>query len=120
MRFKFPKKIIIGDAEFDIFYSKKNDAASFQYPYEGKRGYIKLGTNDLKTNPTRFLCFLIHELKEIIQTEQCTRFMRRDEHSENSYEFHYTHKEHTDLLCEAGRVVKLFYKMKFQDIKPLL
>ena len=108
MKFKFPKKITIGDTEFDIKYDPKSTSGEFSYPFEGKRGFVKIGTESLKSNPTRFVTILIHEFKEIIQVEQSTRFNRNDDHGANSFEFHYTHKEHTDLCARLSGVLTKF------------
>ncbi len=110
IQYKFPKKITIGDIEYDITYDKENDDAEFSYPFKKKRGFIRFGTECIKTNPTRFINLLIHEFKEIIQVEQSTRYSRRDEHSANSFEFHYSHKEHTDLCARLAGLLTQFIK----------
>lgn len=110
MQFKFPKKIMIGDVDFRITYNRKEGGGEFGYPWKGKRAFIKLGTRDLKTNPTRFFNVVMHELKEIIQQEQNVRYLRPDEHGDNSYEFHYTHKEHTDLCARLAGLLTHFIK----------
>lgn len=108
MKFKYPKEIIIGETKFEVKYSKKVSGGEFQYPWKGKRGYIKFGIADIQVNPIRHLAVIIHELKEIVQIEQSTRYTRRDEHSDNSYEFHYTHKEHTDLCARLAGLLTHF------------
>lgn len=108
MKFKFPKKIMIGDTLFHITYDKKTNGAEFQYPYKGEKAYINIGIRNIKVNPTRVLSMIIHELKEIIQIEQVVRFDRRDEHSDNTYEFHYSHKEHSDLCSRLGGLLDNF------------
>lgn len=108
IQYKFPKKIMIGDVEFEMRYDNKTNGADFSYPYKKDKGYIRLGTSDLKSNPTRFLSILIHELKEIIHIEQSTRFKREDEVT--TYEFHYSHKEHTDLCARLAGLLIQFIK----------
>jgi len=108
IQYKFPKKIIIGDIEFEMRYDNKRNGGEFSYPYKKDKGFIIIGTSDLKINPPRFLAILIHELKEIIQVEQSTRFDRCDE--AKNYEFHYTHKEHTDLCARLAGLLTQFIK----------
>lgn len=106
MKLKFPKKIIIGDTEFWMKYNKTHSGGSFQYPFKNKKGQIEIGTEHLKTNPIRVLGVIIHELKEIIQVEQSARYIRQDEGT--SYEFHYSHKEHTDLCARLSGLLTNF------------
>ena len=54
----------------------------------------------------RVLSILIHELKEIIHVEQGTRYDRNDEFK--AYEFHYTHKEHTELCSRLAGLLSQF------------
>ncbi len=108
MKFKFPKKITIGDGEFYVKYDPKRSDAEFQYPYNKKKGFLIIGTENIKLNPVRVLAMIIHELKEIIQVEQCTRFESRD--AANSYQFHYTHKEHSDLCSRLACLLDNFIK----------
>ena len=51
---------------------------------------------------------ILHELKEIIQIEQATRFKRIDESC--NYEFHYSHKEHTELCSRLAGLLSQFIK----------
>ena len=107
MQFRFPKKIVIGDTLFHIKYDVKKGGGSFAYPREKTVGLIEVGTRDLKTNPIRILNVFMHEVKEIIHVEQATRYERGDN---NEYEFHYTHKEHTDLVARLASAVFEFIK----------
>lgn len=108
MKFKFPKTITVGDTIFEIKYDKKSTGGSFIYPRKNKKGLITIGVETIKTNPNRFLNVVIHELKEIIQVEQDTRLYRNSE--ENSYVFHYSHAEHTDLCARLASLLTLFIK----------
>src|ERR1035437_11178835 len=94
------KKIIIGDTEFTIKWDKKKGGGEFSYPWKKDKAFIRISLEDEKTNPAGVLAILIHELKEIIQVEQRTRYDRQDENK--AFEFHYTHKEHTDLCSRLG------------------
>jgi len=110
MKIKKLKKITIGDVVWDIKWDKKKDDGEFVYPWgkEKTRGFIRIGIIDEKVNPTRVLGILIHELKEIIQVEQSVRYIRTDEHK--NYEFHYTHKDHTDLCARLAGLLNEFIK----------
>ncbi len=110
MKYKFPRKITIGDTDFDVIYDKKEGGGEFSFAFKNERAFLKIGTRELKTNPHRFLAIVIHELKEMIQVEQGVRFNRNDEHSANSLEFHYTHKEHTDLCSRLAGLLTQFIK----------
>ena len=108
MKFKYPKKITIGDTVFTIEYDYTcDDGAYFQYPDKGKKALLKFGMKNHKANPEQFLNHLIHELKEIIQVEQSTRLFRR---GADSYEFHYTHSEHSDLCSRLSGLLLNFLK----------
>lgn len=108
MEYKFPKTISIDSIEFDMRYDKNYSGAEFSYPDDKNRGYIEIGTQIIKTSPSFFLELLIHELKEIIQIQQSTRYYRPDE--SRSYEFHYTHKEHTDMCTRLAGLLTNFIK----------
>jgi len=101
------KKITIGSTDFDIIWDKKTSSGSFSYP-DKKKAFIKIGVEDHKINPLRTFEIIIHELKEIIQLEQSTRYGRADE--ARNYEFHYTHKEHTDLCSRLAELLNKFIK----------
>ena len=83
MKFKFPKKITIGDVVWKIKYLKDYAGGSFLY----KDHTINIGIKHYKNNPTRTLNVIIHELKEIIQVEQGVRF--EDPTENKNYQFHY-------------------------------
>lgn len=107
MKFKYPKVILIGETAFHITYDSKNDDASFQYPYKGKKAYIKFGMQNHKINPVGFLHMVIHELKEIIQIEQSTRIKN---YGKEIYEFHYNHNEHQNTCCRLAGLLTNFIK----------
>ena len=107
MKFKYPKQITIGDSVFHIKYDSKYGGGNFNYPSAKKRGLIRIGTSNIKTNPIRVLNIFMHEVKEIIHVEQATRYDRNDN---GEYEFHYTHKEHTDLVARLAAAVDAFIK----------
>ena len=102
------KKIVIGDTEFQVKWDKKIGGGSFHYPRENEKAEIVIGMIEEKINPIGILNIIIHELKEIIQVEQRTRYDRQDEN--RAYEFHYTHKEHTDLCSRLAGLLVQFYK----------
>ena len=113
MKLKFPKKIIIGDTVFKIRLDSKTSAASFFYYDQNnvkaiEGGEIKIGTYLLKVNPIRVFSEIIHELKEIIQVEQGARL--RDPSVTENYEFHYNHKQHTDLCSRLAGLLNEFIK----------
>ena len=95
MKIKKINKITIGDCTFNIKWDKTKTDGEFSYAWKNKPAFIRIGIKEEKKNPERTLSTLIHELKEIIQVEQGTRYDRGDENM--AYEFHYTHKEHTTL-----------------------
>lgn len=108
MKYKYPKKITIGQTVFHIKYDKKSDdGAKFRYPHKNKRAYIEFGMRNHEANPLAFLGTLIHELKEIIQIEQSTRMFVR---GNNSYIFHYTHQQHDDLCGRLAELLTQFIK----------
>ena len=74
MTIKKIKKILIGDCNYDIIWDKENNDGEFSFSWKGKNGFIRIGTREEKNNPERVLNILIHELKEIIQVEQMTRY----------------------------------------------
>lgn len=99
MKIKRLKKIIVGDHDFDIIWEKDHSGGSFNY----EKREIEIGT---KNGELRAFGVLIHELKEIIQVEQNTRYERYDE--DRSFEFHYTHKEHTQLCSMLAGLLSQF------------
>ena len=109
MKFKFPKTITIGETIFHIEYDyKKENGASFQYALNGEKAFFKFGMLNHKNNPLEFFSMLIHELKEVIQIEQGTRF-RRNANSDSCM-FVYNHKEHTDMCCRLTSLLEQFIK----------
>jgi len=101
MKFKFPKKITIGDVVWKIKYLKDYAGGSFLY----KDHTINIGIKHYKNNPTRTLNVIIHELKEIIQVENDTRLERGN--NDSDYVFVYGHREHTDICRRlAGLLVE--------------
>ena len=107
MKIKFIKKILIGDTVFKIIYDKTYEGAEFHYATEKEKAYIKFGMKDYKNNQLGFIGMLIHELKEIIQTEQGSRIYNS---SNNNFEFHYNHKEHQDLCSRLAGLLDQFIK----------
>ena len=107
MKYKYPKKITIGNTKFKINYNYKEDGAEFQYPSHNKKAYIMFGMACHKKSPEQFLSLIIHELKEIIQIEQSTRLWRR---GTDEYEFHYTHVEHADLCNRLSNALVKFIR----------
>lgn len=110
MKLKFPKTIKISDTTFKVIKNPKDSGGEFRYwnnddKKELKMGEITIGTLLLKSNPTRVLSIIIHELKEIIQVEQGVRF-RQDGDDES--QFHYTHKEHSDLCARLAGLLEEF------------
>jgi len=108
MKIKKIKKITIGDIVWNIKWDKKEDGGEFSYPWgqKKKKPFIRISVVQEKVNPVSVLSILIHELKEIIQAEQCVRYKRTDER--DVYEFHYTHKEHTDLCSRLAGLLSKF------------
>ena len=107
MKYKYPNSILIGDTNFKIIYDYDYEDASYQYSTDKEQGYIKFGMKNHKYHSEQFLSFLIHELKEIIQIEQSTRFFKR---GNDNYEFHYSHSEHSDLCCRLAGLLIQFIK----------
>ena len=107
MKLKFPKKIMIGSAEFLIEKNPEIAGGDFTYCNKGKKGKITIGTKHLKSSPTRVLETIIHELKEVIQVEQSVRYQRLDL-EEGEYLFSYGHKEHTDLCSRLAGLLNYF------------
>lgn len=112
LKLKFPKKIRIGDNDFEIKLDKKITGGSFKYWSEEKDkatggGEIMIGTFLLEKNPKSVLTSIIHELKEIIQVEQGVRFQEPSE--SKNYEFHYRHKEHTDFCARLSGLLWEFF-----------
>ena len=109
MKLKFPKTITIGDTEFDVKTDKESSGGEFYYYDERKKltkGKIIIGTKLLKIYPVNILTAIIHELKEIIQNEQGTRYSCPTE--KNSYEFHYNHKQHSDFCARLSQAISQF------------
>ena len=96
MKLRFPKEITVNDQTFKIKYDANAFDGEFAYADKKNPAFIRIGTGDLKHSPLPTLMRITHELKEIIHIGQSTRFRRIDN---NEYEFHYTHREHTDM-CE--------------------
>jgi len=109
LKLKFPKSVTIGDTPFKIKTDKKSNGGEFYYWDDAKKkgGCITIGTCLLKINPTAVLSIIIHELKEAIQIEQGTRFHIP---GEDGYEFHYNHRQHTDLCSRLAALLSQFIK----------
>ena len=113
MKLKFPKTILVGDTRFTIKLDKERTGGEFSYWGEykdgvAKGGYIIIGTFLLKVNPLQVLNTIIHELQEIICVEQGTRFPVP--HHDNAYEFHYNHRQHTELCSRLAGLLEQFIK----------
>lgn len=106
MQFKYPKKIKIGSTLFLIRYNKDHNGASLSYPDGENKAFIEFGMRGHKNNPLRYLELVIHELKEIIQIEQSTRYQRGG----SGYTFIYTHDEHEDLCGRLAGLLSKFIK----------
>jgi len=102
MKIKRLRKIVIGDTTFKMKWDADDSGGHVKYPNEDEPGEIMVGTMIDATNPENTLSVLIHELTEAIHIDQRTRYIRPD--TLDSYEFHYTHREHT-VLC--GRLAGL-------------
>lgn len=108
MKIKHIKQITIGDCVFQIKWDKKNCDGELSYPWKKEKAFIRIGCMHEKHSVLQVLNIIIHELKEIIQIEQATRFKRIDEGT--AYEFHYTHKEHTELCSRLAGLLNEFIK----------
>ena len=114
MKYKYPKKILIGSTEFKITYDYKSDhGAEFSYQRNGKGAFIKFGMKEHKTNPLLFFMMLIHELKELIQIEQYVRYNKPSEYS--TYIFMYDHGQHDDLCCRLAGLLSKFIKQVIKN-----
>ena len=114
MKFKWPKKITIGDTEYKIKYDGSTSGGEF-YMYDEDNdnkvkggGCIVIGTKLKAVSPTAILSVFIHEVKEIIQINQSVRYKRPDDST--AYEFHYSHREHTDLCQRLANALDQFIK----------
>jgi len=104
MKLKFPKKIQIDDVIWNIKYDKKEAGGSFNYD----KHLLKIGTKLYKEQPIRTFVVIIHELKEIIQVQQTTRFLRDD--CDSDYIFVYDHRQHTDFCYRLAGLLNNFIK----------
>lgn len=96
MKYKYPKKILIGHQEYNMIYDKKEGGGEFSLGFENENPYIKIGMRDNGD----FLNILLHELSEVIHCLLNTRFKSDDNRS--NYHFCYFHKEfttHTEILA---------------------
>ena len=106
MKIKQLKKITIGDVVWYIKWDKNVSGASFGYATDELQSELIIGIRTIKTNPEHVLAILIHELKEILHVEQHTRFSCGD--AEGLYEFHYSHRDHTNLCCRLAGLLTQF------------
>jgi hypothetical protein len=99
MKLKKLKKIQIGDIDWDIVWDKESSGGQFNY----QEKKIEIGTEigDIRT----FGC-LLHELKEIINVEQSTRYSKRT--SSEEYMFMYDHAQHDDLCARLSGLLSKF------------
>ena len=107
MKFKYPKKIIVGSTEFKIIYNYKIGGAKFSYPHKKAEGFVEFGMAEHKVNPLIFLEYVIHEFKEIIHIQQGTRFHNN---ADDAYQFHYLHREHEDMCSRLAGILDKFIK----------
>lgn len=106
MKYKYPKKLRIGDTVFKIIYDHKDDSgASFAYSPERGGPKITFGMKNHDKESLRFLSYIIHELKEIIQIEQSTRYTCN---GNGAMLFSYGHKEHTDMCSRLAGLLSEF------------
>lgn len=113
MKLHFPKKIAIGDRWFQVKTDKTKTTGEFTYWKKGKKnkikdGFIVIGTKLLKVHPEAVLATIIHEIKEIIQEEQGTRYNSPTENA--NYFFAYDHKQHSDLCSRLSMAISQFLK----------
>jgi hypothetical protein len=107
MKFRYPKKITIGSQQFKLIYDKDNDSdAHVSYHGDNEHPYPHIFFG-MKKGDMSFLEMVIHELKEVIQIEQDTRLVKRND---NSGIFYYTHTEHTDLCARLAGHLEKFIK----------
>jgi len=104
MKLKFPKKIMIGDREWTVKLDNTTSGGGFEYATH----ILTIGTRQLKKQPQSTLSVIIHELKEIIQVENDTRFDRGNNVSD--YMFVYGHNEHTDICRRLSGLLTQFIK----------
>ena len=100
MQIKKIKTIDIGSDHFKVKWDTKENYGSFEY----EKRLIVIGTSS--KNNTRILEIIIHELKEIIQVEQSTRYDVWSSKSE--YLFSYHHHQHTDLCSRLAGLLNKF------------
>ena len=105
MRLIYRKKIRIGAITFRILYDPKSDGAEFSYPTKKRKAFIRIGTLYAKTAPAYVFGLILHELKEILQIEQSTRYFHPGEWV---WSFHYNHSEHTALCCQLAGLLEQF------------
>lgn len=102
MRYKYPKKITLGNTEFTIIYDKKSGGGSFSFGDEKRKPSITIGMQYLKTDPDFFLTIIVHELSEIIHVLLTQRFKYQD--NDTNYLFSYDHRgfdTHCSILSGA-------------------
>ena len=102
MKIKIPKTITVCSTTFKI-KQRNDDQARFSYD----KSCIEIGTRYLKTDPTRVLELIIHELTEIIHIELYTRYQTNDD---LRFEFHYTHRQHTTACAMLAGLLTRFIK----------
>lgn len=101
MKLKRLKHIIIGGLKFKIIWDPKSREGRFTY--EPPTIYIGISDGELMSFE-----ILIHELKEIINIEQSTRYTPIDNRS--NYFFAYYHAQHTDLCARLAGLLDKFIK----------
>jgi hypothetical protein len=106
MKFKYPKKILIGATVFKITYdTARPQSAEWSFPYKNKPGYIIFGMREHKANPLGFVELVIHEVKEILQAMQSTLISNP---TDGSCMFHYSHAEHEVVCAQLAGILSNF------------
>lgn len=108
MKFKFPKKVMIGDAVFEVKYDKTKGGAEFCLGWEDEKPNIIIGMKHYKSDEGDFLNKIIHELTEIIHVTLNTRYRSPD--NDTNYHFCYHHKEHTTACTMLAGLLREFIK----------
>ena len=92
------KNITIGDIDYRIVWDEKQSGGSFS----ARDKKIIIGTN---LGTTRTFGVLLHELKEMIQMEQGTRFLGN---TTDDFVFFYGHAQHSDLCSRLTEYLTKF------------
>jgi hypothetical protein len=99
MKLKRLKKIRIDEIVFDIIWDKDEGGGSMNFPNH----LMVIGT---ALGEISAFATLLHELKEIVNVTQNIRYTRPD--TPKCYEFHYTHREHSDMCDRLAGILSEF------------